>query len=209
MKTFISNHRSSFLAFASLSIVTILAGVIYAGVAQRQQRQRELSENEARRMIARVGGSELSTNAVRIKEIQSQLGSAIVVAEIETAFRFAREADGAGWRVAEIRLGDNRWQDVDMLVRALDRERAERARAELETTATALEMFRRERGFYFPSNDYVALIDHLSPRYLARVIRIDPWRRPYSYEGTRDQYRIRSLGADGEANTPDDIIIDN
>src|SRR5205085_1044204 len=33
------------------------------------------------------------------------------------------------------------------------------------------------------AKDSVTLLDHLSPRYLKRVIRIDPWHNPYRYEG--------------------------
>jgi hypothetical protein len=42
--------------------------------------------------------------------------------QVETAFRF--EKDGKGkWRVAEIRTGDRRWEDVDSLMKALNAER--------------------------------------------------------------------------------------
>jgi hypothetical protein len=51
------------------------------------------------------------------------------------------------------------------------------------------------------------LIDHLSPKYLIRVIRVDPWHRPYQYDGQQDHYSLRSLGPDGKPNTPDDIVV--
>lgn len=196
------NRRALALACGSIIFFALTAAMIHAAVVQ------QLREGEARRLIARAAGIELSTDAVTIKEIQAQLGSAIVVAQVETAFRFTRD-ERDRWRVAEIRLGDNRWENLDSLARALNAEKTERARAEMETMRTALEAFRRERGFYLPASDHAVLIDHLSPRHLARVIRIDPWRRPYTYEGTRERFRLTSLGADGEANTPDDVVIDN
>ncbi len=201
MKKILSNRRRALLV-ACGCVVTVITATMIIRAAVVQQ----LRENEARRLIARVAGIELNRDAVTIKEIQAQLGSAIVVAQVETAFRFARDEENR-WRVAEIRLGDNRWEDVTLLARALDREKSERARAELETMAAALEAFRRERGFYLPANEHAVLIDHLSPRYLARIIRIDPWRRPYSYEGTRERFRLASAGADGTNNTPDDITV--
>jgi hypothetical protein len=134
--------------------------------------------------------------------------SALVVAQVETAFRFDKGADGK-WRVAEIRTGDNRWEDVEQLVRAVNREKAERARAELETLATALEGYRRERGFYVVAKDEGTLIDHLNPHYLARIIRRDPWHKPYLYEGTQTTFTLRSAGADGKENTPDDVVRQN
>jgi hypothetical protein len=53
------------------------------------------------------------------------------------------------------------------------------------------------------------LIDHLTPKYLIRVIRVDPWNRPYQYEGQPNDYVLRSLGPDGKPKTPDDIVFAN
>ncbi len=78
---------------------------------------------------------------------------------------------------------------------------------ELSTIAKALGDFRRERGSYVVSDSESVLIDHLSPHYLLRVIRVDPWHRPYRYEGQPDHYSLRSLGPDGKPNTPDDIVV--
>src|SRR5438105_3346207 len=66
---------------------------------------------------------------------------------------------------------------------------------------------RREHGAYLESKSEATLVDHLNPRYLARVIRIDPWHQPYEYEGTRDGFTLRSVGPDGKSNTADDIIL--
>lgn len=167
----------------------------------------DLSAKEARRLITRMAGMELPAESVRVKSVSSLGSSAVVEAQVETAFRFVRGDDGR-WRVAEIRTGDNKWEDVDMIARALNQEKTERARAELETFATALESFRRERGFYVEAETAVALVNQLNPLYLARIIRIDPWHRPYQYEGSRNQYTLRSYGLDGKANTGDDIVLE-
>ena len=184
----------------SLVVISIAATIVHTRAAD------SLSPSEARKLIANLAGIKLPSNAVRVREVSPMGSSALVVAQVETAFRFVKGADGK-WRVAEIRTGDNRWEDVEQLVRAVNSEKAARARAELETLATALEGFRRERGFYVVAKDEGALVDHLNPRYLARVIRIDPWHKPYLYEGERDSYTLRSAGADGKENTPDDVII--
>src|SRR6266850_7245413 len=94
-----------------------------------------------------------------------------------------------------------------MIVHAVNVQKLERARAELETMATALESYRRERGFYVPADTEAVLVDHLSPRFLSRVIRVDPWHKPYYYEGTRDHFTLRSAGVDGKENTQDDVIV--
>ena len=165
----------------------------------------DLTPREARRVIARLAGIELPSDAVRIKSISAMGNTAVVVAQVETAFRLVNDKDK--WRVAEIRTGDRRWEDMDLLIRALNAEKTSRVRAELETIATALEAFRRERGFYVEARTEAALIDFLSPRYLARVIRLDAWHRPYEYEGGRESYVLRSLGPDGQSGTADDVVV--
>src|ERR1051325_3126651 len=131
----------------------------------------DLTPKEARRLIARLAGIQLPSDAVRIKDVSVMGNSATVTAQVETAFKFDKGSDGK-WRVAEIRTGDRRWEDVDLLVKALNNEKSARARAELESIATALEAFRRERGSYLQSKSEAALIDNLNPRFLAPVIRV-------------------------------------
>lgn len=184
------------LAFLVSAVFLVLAGFTQAAG--------ELSPKEARKLIARMAGIELNSDAVRVKEVSALGSTAVVVAQVETAFRFVK-GEGDKWRVAEIRTGNNKWEDVDLLVRAVNAEKSARARAELETLATALESFRRERGFYVTANTSGILIDQLNPRYLQNVIRLDPWHNPYQYEGTRTGYRLRSSGPDGKPNTGDDI----
>jgi type II secretion system (T2SS) protein G len=186
--------------------LAIVAAAIVAGVSAisiHTQAAGDLSPKEARKLIAKMAGINLPSDAVRIKSVSSLGSSAVVIAQVETAFRLVNENDK--WRVAEIRTGDRNWEDVDSLVRALNAEKTSRVRAELETIATALEAFRREQGGYLESKSEAALIDLLSPHYLARVIRVDAWHRPYEYEGSRNSYVLRSAGPDGKPNTPDDI----
>jgi hypothetical protein len=166
----------------------------------------DLTPKEARKVIARMAGIELPSDAVRIKDISAMGNSAVVVAQVETAFRLTK-GEGGKWRVAEIRTGDRKWEDVDTLVRALNNEKAARARSEMEAVATALKAFQRERGFYVVSDSMSALMDHLSPAYLTTVIRVDPWHQPYQYEGDRGGFTLRSAGADGKPNTADDIVV--
>ena len=187
-------------------LVVIAAAVGF--IATQTRAAGDLSPKEARRLIARMAGIELPSDAVRIKEISSFGNSATVVAQVETAFRFVK-GDKDKWRVAEIRTGDRRWEDVDMLVRALNVEKTQRARAELESIATALESYRRAHGFYIEAKNEAALIDRLSPGYLNEIIRLDPWHKPYEYEGTRESFVLRSAGPDEKPNTADDIVRTN
>ena len=185
-------------------LISIAASIGF--VASRTLAAGDLTPKEARRLIARMAGIQLPSDAVRIKDIDAMGNSAVVTAQVETAFRFVK-GDKGQWRVAEIRTGDRRWEDLDTLMRALNAEKAARARAELESIATALESYRREHGFYLEAKSEATLIDHLDPRYLARIIRIDPWHQPYEYEGTRDAFTLRSVGPDGKSNTADDVTL--
>lgn len=185
-------------AFGLMAVCLLLA-LTYGDAAS------DLSASQARKIIANMAGIKLPADAVRVREVSVLGSSATVVAQVETAFRFVKGDDGK-WRVAEIRTGDNRWEDVEMLARAVNQEKAARARAELETLATALEAFRRERGSYVVAEEERALEDHLNPRYLARLIRVDPWHKPYFYQGTRTSYTLRSAGPDGKENTADDVV---
>ena len=188
-----------------ISLVALVAAGTFV-IASRTRAAGDLTAKEARRLIARMAGIELPSDAVRVKEVSSSGDSAIVVAQVETAFRMVK-GDKDKWRITEIRTGDRRWEDLDTLMRALNVEKTARARAELESIATALEAFRRERGFYLESKSEATLIDHLNPRYLARVIRVDPWHKPYEYEGSRSSFVLRSDGPDGQPNTSDDVAV--
>lgn len=196
--------RRFFFVLSSLGLVGL--AIIALCAARSATAAGDLSAKEARRVIARMAGIELPSDAVRIKEISTMGGSAVVVAQVETAFRMDRD-DGGKWRVAEIRTGDRKWENVDMLVRALNAEKAARARSEMESVATALKAFRRERGAYLVSDSMSKLIDHLNPLYLVAVIRVDPWHQPYIYDGNSGSFTLRSAGVDGKPNTADDIIV--
>jgi type II secretion system (T2SS) protein G len=189
-----------------LTISTIVVAIAFAVVVNATFAAGDLSPKEARKLIARMAGINLPSDAVRVKEVSAMGNSATVVAQVETAFRFDKGNDGK-WRIAEIRTGDRRWEDVDLLIKALNDEKTSRARAELESIATALESYRREHGFYLESKTEAALIDSLNPRYLRSIIRVDPWHQPYQYEGTRGSFVLRSSGPDEKPNTADDVVV--
>lgn len=170
------------------------------------------SNKRARCLLAELLGIQLPSDSVRIKAISplalpfNSKSSAMVEALVDADFRFNKGPKGA-WRVAGVRTGARDWVDPEVVLSALNNEKVVGARADLEAIAKALEDFRGQRGFYVASKSEAVLIDFLSPRYLSRVIRLDPWRRPYLYEGTRDQFTLRSTGPDGKENTGDDIVL--
>ena len=177
----------------------------------RRKSDTELSTKRARCLVATLLGVTLPSDDVRIKEVSPfalSLGSesaALVTALIRVDFRLARDAKS--WRVTEFKSGTREWINVSDVPIAIDQVKRSAANEDLSTIAKALGDFRRDRGYFVVSDKESVLIDHLSPRYLTRVIRVDPWHRPYQYDGQQDRYSLRSLGPDGKPNTPDDVVV--
>lgn len=171
----------------------------------------QLTTKRARCLVAALFGVALPSDDVRIKEIDPfglSMGSesaALVTALVRVDFRLAREK--SGWRVSEFKSGTRDWVNIANLPAAIDEVKRSAASEDLSTIAKALGEYRRDRGYFVVSDKESVLIDHLSPRYLTRVIRVDPWYRPYQYDGQQDRYSLRSLGPDGKPNTPDDVVM--
>jgi hypothetical protein len=169
------------------------------------------SVRRARCLLGTLFGIDVPSDAVRIQEVDpmpiplASRPSATVVAWIRVDARMTG-AKG-GWQVTEMRTGNREWARLDSLVAALDEQKRRRAEEELNLIAAALDKFRSERGFYVIADKQSVAIDYLSPRYLQRVIRVDPWHRPYGYIGERDRFTLRSSGPDGKADTPDDVVV--
>jgi hypothetical protein len=171
------------------------------------------SVKRVRCLIASLLGVHLPSDAVRIKEVSGldlPLGtqtSALAVALVQVDVRLGKDA--RGWHVAEVRSGNPSWINLETVLPAVDLVKRTVATDELNAIAHALEVFRQERGYFVVSDKHPVLIDYLSPHYLARVIRLDPWHNPYHYLGERDRFSVRSAGPDGKPNTADDIVVTN
>jgi hypothetical protein len=171
----------------------------------------ELTTKRARCLVAELFGVTLPSDKVRIKEVSPfglSIGSestALVTALVQADFRLAQDA--RAWRVTEFKSGTRDWVNVSDVSIAIDQVKRSAATEDLSIIAKALGDYRRDRGYFVVSDKESVLIDHLSPKYLARVIRVDPWHRPYQYDGQQDRYSLRSLGPDGKPNTPDDVVV--
>ena len=169
------------------------------------------SVKRARCLLGSLLGIEVPSDAIRIQEVNpmpiplASQPSATVVAWLRVEARLTN--DKGGWRAVELRTGNRDWVKLEPLISAVNEQKRKQARSELELIAGALEKFRKDRGFYVVSDKQSVAIDFLSPRYLARVIRVDPWNQPYKYLGERYHFTIRSTGPDRKADTPDDILL--
>jgi Type II secretion system (T2SS), protein G len=176
------------------------------------ERQSDPSVKRARCLVASLLGVTLPSDEVRIQQV-SPLGvpfvtepSAIVEALVEVKARLTNEPR-RGWRVTEVRTGRHGWVLLDSLVASIESQKQKQTLAELQIIATALEQYRRDRGAYVVSDSQAVLIDHISPKYLVSVLRLDPWNQPYQYQGDRDRFTLSSSGPDRKTKTADDITL--
>ena len=187
---------------ALIMTITLLALLAVVALA------RELGAREAREKIAAALGFD-KPDRVHIKSITPGSGNqAVVEAQFDAAFRFNTDPQG-NWQAVEVRTGDRNWESLELIETAVRKEKALRTTADLRSIATALEAFRRERGYYVVADNNSALIDNLAPRYLGAVLRLDAWSREFQYKGSERAYRLASLGADGKPDSGDEIIFEN
>ena len=175
----------------------------------RTKPQSDLTVTEARCLIANLFGVVLPSDAVRVKEISGlSLGSepsVIVESVVRADFRFIK--DSSGWRVSEFHSGNRPWITLESVPPTVDSLKLAKTTEDMNAIAAALEAFRHVRGSFVVTQKHSVLIDHLTPHYLHKVIRLDSWHHPYQYQGSADHFTIRSFGPDGKENTPDDIVV--
>jgi hypothetical protein len=167
------------------------------------------SVKRARCLLGSLLGIEVPSDSLRIQEVAPLViplapqPSATVIAWVKVEALL--ENSNRGWHVSALRTAKHDWVSLAPVVAAVNGAKQTKARADLEMIAKALEKFRAARGFYVVSDKHAVAIDHLNPRYLAQVIRVDPWQRPYKYEGEHDHFTLSSAGPDGKEDTADDI----
>src|SRR5215212_4127257 len=85
------------------------------------QARADLKQNQARKVIQTMAGWSLPGDSVRIRSVRSNTAeTAEISADIETVFRFTlREGH---WRLSEIRTGQDRWERLEILARAMKTE---------------------------------------------------------------------------------------
>lgn len=167
---------------------------------------KEKSEGKKKKKDEAKRVEPLTRGPLTIKSLSSMGSSAVAEVVVEATFLLSKDASGK-WQVSEVVFGGESSGNLATLWRQADARKAESAHADLTALRDALEAFRRERGFYVVAEDSAALMDHLSPRYVKRIIRLDPWHNPYRYMGTADAFTLASDGPDGKPGTNDDVTL--
>lgn len=177
--------------------------------AARGALERLVTEFEARQRESKDKTIEPPRRGPLVINALNAMGSSVVAeVSVEATFLLAKDVRGK-WRVSEILFGGESSGDLEPLWQMVNEKKAVRARTDLEDVRGALEEFRRERGFYVVAEDSVVLMDHLSPRFINRIIRLDPWHNPYRYVGTTSGYTLNSDGPDGKSGTADDVAVNS
>jgi hypothetical protein len=174
-------------------------------VTEFEARLRAATESKNEEELKRAA-EPLTRGVLTVKALTPMASSVVAEVVVAATFNLSRDVRNR-WRVTEASVGGESTGDLAAFWLAADARKAERARADLAALSEALEAFRRERGFYVVARDSVVLSDHLNPRYAKRVVRLDPWRNPYRYEGTAASYTLASDGPDGKQGTPDDVTL--
>jgi hypothetical protein len=192
------------LVFLGLGAFLLAAGAFWLADAADV-----ISVRQARELLQNIAGANLKKDQVQIKNISGGIGGggSIVEAQIETAFRFAK--DKSGWRIAEVRLGDRQWESFELIEEAVRREKVRRTNIVLKEFADGIKAYRSERGQFVVTDDIAELLDVISPRYLKTPQRFDLWGNQFEYRGSADSYRLISSGPDHKSGTKDDLIVEN
>jgi Type II secretion system (T2SS), protein G len=185
----------------------IVISVLMLGGALAVWANSGLSAKQARELLRRLGGAELKADQVRIKTVSNGLnGNAIVEAQIETAIRFKQEKNE--WGIAEIRFGDNHWESVELITEAVRREKTRRTELQMQQLVTAIENYKTEHGSYIVAETFDKMMEQLPGREVVKLLRVDYWQQPFSFQGTAKGYRLTSSGVDLKPGTNDDLIVE-
>jgi hypothetical protein len=167
---------------------------------------RAIGKKNARDLITGISPRELDSDDVEIESVgQTGGGDAVIQARVKTAFRV--EKVQGRWVVREVKIGTHQWEKLDTLLQALDRVKGDQTRGKLDRISAAMAEYVRKNGRLPEFKNFIQLSDALYPLYMNEIIRNDAWDRPFSAERLDGQTaRITSMGPDGKAGTPDDIV---
>lgn len=166
---------------------------------------RSIGNSHARDVILELPQAALQKEDVEVVKVSQISGSeAVAETQLKTAFRLEKAKNK--WVVREVRIGHGEWEKVNNFAAALETVRTMETRSMLDQIATAIRKYGEDQGKLPDFKDYVALSDMLSPKYMTPLIRLDSWRKPLAaVRQDANTILLRSAGADGIFDTPDDI----
>ena len=164
-------------------------------------------EKQARDQVRKLSNAELEKSQVTVFNVSEMGDTATAEIDIHTAVKMRRES--GKWLIDEIRLGNNKWEDIHRVLAAVEQIRKDDTLADMEKISDAVREFSRANGPLEQNTDFVTLIDLLTPKYLAKPIREDAWDNPFTLLVTKEGFQIRSTGSDGKPGNSDDLVLNN
>jgi hypothetical protein len=148
----------------------------------------------------------LARQDIEVVDIKKTGSYALAEVKIHTALKLVNR-DGT-WVIEEIHLGDGHWEKAEHIMEALNRARTETTINLLQQVDSAIRRYSTAEGKVPDVEDYEALIDLLTPRYIEKLVPSDGWSRTYFYRAVSNQeYDLRSAGPDGMFHSADDVTI--
>jgi hypothetical protein len=99
------------------SLFSVLAFCIFACTAA--EARADLTPKQARKALTLIPGFQLKSGAVRVKSVSAgSTSTAEVLADVRVVFKFEMDQQGR-WRVAEVRTGQDRWENIETIATAL------------------------------------------------------------------------------------------
>ena len=168
---------------------------------------RTITRSGAEKLLVSLPSGILDSKDVEVISVsQTSSGTAVVETRVKAAFRV--EKVKGDWAVREVRVGSGQWENIDSLLSALNRIKAEDTRRLLETVAASISRYWEKNGRLPAFDDYPALSDALYPDYQPEPLRLDAWRQPLrAFREGADTVRLVSAGPDEKLDTPDDIVL--
>ena len=166
-----------------------------------------LSHDEIRRQVAELGTSTLIPQAINVRRVVSDSNNRLIAeTTVELAFQFERDTPGSPWHVSSVRLGDQNWMAVSELISAINETRRKETVAALRKLDAGVAAYRERNGNAPSASTVEALSDVLHPQYMSDLVVADAWGRPVEIASPGPNFRFRSLGADGQRGTSDDVL---
>ena len=165
-----------------------------------------LSHDEIRRQMQDLGNSTLVPSSINIRRIVSQSGNrAIAETSVDVAVQLERDSETSPWHITSVRLGDQNWVSVPELVTALNESKKKLTESYLEKLMAGIGAYQQRNGSPPVAANIQALADVLHPQYMKDLVLDDAWGRQILVE-PGPPLRLRSLGADGQHGTADDLV---
>ena len=163
-------------------------------------------DKQIRDQIRTVDNASLPKDAVEVGKVQESGGYVLAEVTVKTQVKLKKQGDT--YLMEEVRLGDRRWESVDLIVKALNQERIKKTENDMALIAAGINSYATAHGEVPQGSDFRQLIDLLTPQYLASVIRLDPWWNPFQYQASgKDSFVLRSAGPDATFGTEDDLVL--